>query len=103
MYKLNKNLIEFFIDENNNEKKTERALLKFDVSECVYKAYTAAQPVEKHKTNKAFEDFKKYREDLLREIFDNYDEIKNKQIQEEAKKTWGDLKKSKKGKRRLKF
>lgn len=103
MYRLNRNLIEFFITEYAEEKKVERALLKFDISECIYKSYAAAQPVEQHKTNKAFDNFKKYREELLKEIFDDYDEIKNKQIQEEAKKTWGNLRKSKKGKRRITF
>jgi hypothetical protein len=103
MYKLNKNLIQFFIDEYTNGKKIERAAYKFDLSECFFKAYTAAQPTEEHKTNKAFEDFKKFREGLLREMFDNYDDIKAKHIEEEGKKTWGDLKKSKKGKKRVMF
>jgi hypothetical protein len=79
--------------------------LKFDISECIYKSYTAAQPEERHKINKTFEGFKKYREELLKEIFGEkeYNEIKEKQMKEEGKKTWGNLKKSKKGKRRVMF
>jgi hypothetical protein len=93
------------LSEYTREKKEERALLKFDLTECIYKTYTAAQPTEKHKVNKAFEDFEKFREELLKEIFGDkeYEEIKAKHIEEEGKKTWGDLKKSKKGKKKVMF
>jgi hypothetical protein len=103
MFRIDKGLIEFFINEYNEEKKIKRACLNLDLSECIYKAYTAAQLVEKHKTNKAFNDFKKWREDLMKEIFPNYDEIKLEQAKKEGKKTWNDLKKSKKGKRKVIF
>lgn len=99
MYRRDKRLIDFFISERAREKKAERALFKLELSDCVYRSYTAAQPTEKGKTNKAFNDFKKYREDLLRDIFEDYEEMKQKKIMEEGKKTWADLK----TKKRIKF
>jgi hypothetical protein len=92
MYRRDKRLIDFFLNERMREKKAERALNKLELSDCIFKAYTAAQPTEKGKTNKAFTEFKKYREELLKDIFDDYEEIKKKQIEEEGRKTWADLK-----------
>lgn len=59
-------------------------------------AYTAAQPVQKGKTNKCFNNYKKYMEDLKKEIISGYDEEKHKNMIEEGKKTWKELKSKKK-------
>jgi hypothetical protein len=66
-------------------------------------AYTGAQYPGKGKVNTAYNALKKERESLLREIFDNYDEIKQKQVLEKGKETWGNLRKEKKKKKRIMF
>jgi hypothetical protein len=102
---MNNYLKEFFLNEYVEEKRIERALLKLDISETIFKTYTGAQPTEKHKINHAFNNLKKWMENLEKEIFGEkeYDEIKMKQAKIEAKKTWGDLRKSKKGKKKVMF
>jgi hypothetical protein len=95
MYRRDKRLIDFFVNERAKEKKAERALNKLELSECIFKTYTASQPTKPGKTNKAFNEFKKYREDLLKDIFEDYEEIKKKKIEEEGRKTWADLKTTK--------
>ncbi len=96
---MNPALMDFFLAEYFDEKKKERALLKLDLSECIFKSYTAAQRVERGKANKPFSDFKRWREELIKEAIDNYDKIKQLQIKKEGEKTWADLK----SKKRIKF
>jgi hypothetical protein len=95
----------FFLNEYIEEKRIERALMKLDLSETIFKTYTGAQATEKHKINHAFNNLKKWMENLEKEIFGvkEYNEMKLKQAKIEAKKTWGDLRKSKKGKKKVMF
>lgn len=62
-------------------------------------AYCGAQPVEKGKANKSFNNFKKFLKDLKKEFMDGFDELNYKKMVEEGKKTWAELK----GKRKVKF
>jgi hypothetical protein len=100
---MSNNIIQFFLNEYVEEKKIERACNKLDMLDMFYMAYTGAQPTERHKVNRCFDNLKKERESLLREIVDNYDEIKQKQVLEKGKETWGNLRKEKKKKRKVMF
>lgn len=71
-------------------------MLRHDISEAIYLAYTAAQPVPKGKINNSFNAYKKHMEELRKEFTEGYDELKHKKMVEEGRKTWDELENKKK-------
>jgi hypothetical protein len=102
---MNSYLKEFFLNEYVEEKRIERALLKLDMAETFNIAYVGSQPPEKGKSNKYAKELKEWRDKLWKEVFgkEEYEKIKLEKAKEEAKKTWGDLRKNKKGKKKVMF